>query len=84
MLIGLMDKKRGFHDMKIAEYYATRGKLTKLNAVHSANTALTYATEEGHLDIVQALLAAGGDKNGTDSYGYPPLIGPLGMVVWRS
>ena len=60
--------------MEIAEYYATRGKLTNLNVIHDAHAALTYASHEGHLDIVEALLAAGANKNGTDNYGYTPLI----------
>ena len=32
VLIELMTQRSGFHDMKIAEYYATRGKLTNLDA----------------------------------------------------
>ena len=70
--MGLMDKNSGFHDTKTAKYYATRGKLTNLDALHGAHTALTYASKEGHLDIVEALLAAGADKNKGNCY--TPLI----------
>ena len=74
VLIKLMGKHNGFRDMKIAEYYATRGKLTNLDASYDfGETALTYAPE-GHLDIVEALLAAGADKNGATSHGYTPLM----------
>ena len=40
VLIWLMNKTSGYHDMEIAEYYATRGKLTNLNVIHGAHTAL--------------------------------------------
>ena len=59
-----MNKYSGLHDMEIAKYYATRGKLTNLDAsCYASYTALTYASSEGHLDIMEALLAAGADKN---------------------
>ena len=74
VLTWLMDKSDRYHDMEIAEYYATRGKLTNLDGRHGEHTALTYASQEGHLDIVEALLARGADKNRTDIYGYTPLI----------
>ena len=71
-----MNKKSICYDMEIAEYYATRGKLTNLDGIYGAPgyTALTYATKEGHLDILEALLAAGADKNRAKSHGYTPLI----------
>ena len=59
--------------MKIAEYYATRGKLTNLDASYGRHTALTYASQERHLNIVEALLAAGADKNETGDYSETPL-----------
>ena len=46
VLVGLMDKSRRCYDMEIAEYYATRGKLTNLNVIHGAHTALTYASRK--------------------------------------
>ncbi len=53
--------------MKIAEYYATGGKLTILDAKSSAGyAALTYASEEGHIDIMEAQLTAGADKDKGD------------------
>ena len=48
--------------MKIAEYYATRGKLTNLDVEYPGDVALTYTSQEGHLDILEALLAAGANK----------------------
>ena len=69
-----MNKYSGLHDMEIAKYYATRGKLTNLDAsCYASYTALTYASRKGHLDIVEALHAAGADKK-ANSYGYTPLI----------
>ena len=74
VLTGLMDKNSGFH-VKTAKYYATRGKLTNLDALRGgAHTALTYTAKEGHLDIMEALLAAGADKDKGDSSGNTPLI----------
>ena len=72
VLVELMNKGSRFHDMKIAEYYAARGKLTNLDATYFGHTALTHAFYEGHLDIVEALLAAGADKNKGNCY--TPLI----------
>ena len=76
VLIWLMTKGDECYDMKVAEYYATRGKLTNLDGIYGAPgyTALTYATKDVHLDIVEALLAAGADKNRAKSHGYTPLI----------
>ena len=59
----LMSKGSMWYDMEIAEYCATRGKLTNLDVEYPGGTALTYASKEGHLNIVEALLAAGGDQN---------------------
>ncbi len=72
VLIGLMNKKSICCDMKIAEYYARRGKLTNLDASYGQYTALTYASMEGHLNMVEALLAAGADKDKGDSGGHTP------------
>ena len=74
VLIGLMAKGGGSHDMEIAKYYATRGKLANLDASYGRHTALTFASMEGHLDIVKALLVAGADKNGASSCCDTPLI----------
>jgi hypothetical protein len=46
MQVWLMDNKRGYHDMEIAEYYATRGKLTNLYGSHSK-----YATQLSHMPL---------------------------------
>ena len=77
-----MNKTSGYHDMEIAEYYATRGKLTNLNVIHDAHAALTYASHEGHLDIVKHYLQREQIRILTTMA--TPLIGPLGKVVWRS
>ena len=62
------------NDMTLAKYFAARGKLTNLDAQYGAWTALTCAASEGHLDILKALIAAGANKDKTDSYGVTPLI----------
>ena len=46
-------------NLDIATYYAMRGRLTHLNLVHRACTALTKACAEGYLEIVKCLLFAG-------------------------
>ena len=77
VLIELMSHDSDWYDMKLAEYYAARGKLTNLDAIntdHSEHKALTKASYEGHLDILKALIAAGANKDKTDSYGVTPLI----------
>ncbi len=53
---------------------STRGKLTNLDKCLGF-TALSCASEEGHLDIVEALLAAGDLADSS--------FGPLVMVTWR-
>ena len=60
--------------MKLAKYFAARGKLTSVDAFHHDGwTALTKASSQGHLDILKALIAAGADKDKIDSYGSTPL-----------
>ena len=73
VLIVLMSERSVWHDMKLAKYFAARGKLTKLDARYVEWTALTYASSEGHLDILKALIAAGANKDKVDGYGYTPL-----------
>ena len=73
VLVELMIKGSRWYDMKIAKYYATRGKLTYLGARYRGYTALTYASQEGHLDIMEALLVAGADKDKSDINGDTPL-----------
>ena len=63
--------------MKLAKYFAARGKLTNLDAPYGGWTALTKASSEGHLDILKALIAAGANKDKADSYGYTPLTSIL-------
>ena len=77
VLIELMSHDSDWYDMKLAEYYAARGKLTNLDAIntdHSEHKALTKASYEGHLDILKALIAAGANKDKADSNGVTPLI----------
>ena len=59
--------------MKIAEYFAARGKMINLDAPNGGWTALTYTSREGHLDILKALIAAGADKDKDEDYGETPL-----------
>ena len=73
VLVDLMSEDDVWHDMKLAKYFAARGKLTNLDARYVGQTALTYASCEGHLDILKALIAAGAKKDKTDGYGYTPL-----------
>ena len=60
--------------MKIAKYFAARGKLTNLDVIHSRWKALTYAASEVHLDILKALIAAGANKDKANSHGTTPLM----------
>ena len=63
-------------NVDLAKYYATRGKLTHLDEVYGLDgyTALTRACENGYLEIVKCLLAAGVDKDKADNGGNAPLI----------
>ena len=63
VLLALMTEWDVWHDMKLAKYFAARGKLTNLDAQYGAWTALTCAASEGHLDILKALIAAGANKD---------------------
>jgi ankyrin repeat protein len=74
VLAALINKHSLCYALEIAKYYATRGKLTNLDASFGRHTVLTYASHEGHLNIVEALLVAGANKNGTGSYCDTPLI----------
>ncbi len=58
MCYGLIAEDGACQEMKIAEYYAARGKLTNLDRIRSGNghTALTYALMTGQLDIVEHCL----------------------------
>ena len=69
----LMDRYSRWYDMKLAEYFGARGKLTSLDAMHDGWTALTKAASEGHLDILKALIAAGANKDEMNGYGQIPL-----------
>ena len=72
MLVVLMSKGNVWHDMKLRSTFAARGKTTDLNAFqYGVRTALCYASREGHLDILKALIAAGANKDKTDGSGTP-------------
>ena len=58
----------------IARYYAARGKLVDVNEYYDGFNALTWVSRCGHLDIVEALLAAGADTKNADEGGYTALI----------
>ena len=69
----LTDRYSRWYDMKLAEYFGARGKLTSLDAMHDGWTALTKAASEGHLDILKALIAAGANKDEVNGYDDTPL-----------
>ena len=73
VLIALMSERSVWHDMKLTKYFAARGKMINLDARYVEWTALTYASREGHLDILKALIAAGADKDKDEDYGETPL-----------
>ena len=99
ILYGLMVEKRVSEDdeddwewvprdeayLKVARYYATRGRLIDVDEVISelddegekvwSETALTRACRDRHMDVVKGLLAAGADCNKSANSGdYTPLI----------
>ena len=69
-------------DRDLAEYFADRGKLVAadLDVEHAGLTALTKACQEGLLDIVKALLAAGADKDQSSGFGDTPLVEAVGHL----
>ena len=62
-------------DLEIAEYYATRGKLEKVDEDVGDNrrTALYLASRDDYVNIVKGLLAAGADKDKAMDNGATPL-----------
>ena len=73
MLVALVSDRSVWHDMKLAKYFAARCKPTNLDVIHFGWTTLTKASNDGHLDILKALIAAGANKDNADSNGYTPL-----------
>ena len=67
VLVMLMGYGSEEGDLGIARYYAMRGKLEDVDEGHDGCTALTRASIGGYKDIVEALLAAGADKDKLDS-----------------
>ena len=59
----------------MAKYYAERGRLQQVDAtLEGTRTALFRASSYGHIDIVNALLAAGANKDQANERGWTPLI----------
>ena len=75
VLLKLMGDEDEDNVVEIAEYYAERGKLQSVDEAKTVfgRTALTRASEFGHLSIVNALLAAGANKDKAADEGYTPL-----------
>ena len=73
VLVMLMGHGSEEGDLGIARYYAMRGKLEDVDERHVGYTALTRASRGGYKDIVEALLAAGADKEKADEEGYTAL-----------
>ena len=63
-------------DLEIAEYYATRGKLEKVDEDVGDNrrTALYLASRDDYVNIVKGLLAAGANKDKSHAIGWSPLF----------
>ena len=74
VLVALMGERSVWHDMKLAKYFAARCKPTNLDVIHFGWTALTKASNDGHLDILKALIAAGADKDKMNGHCNNPLI----------
>merc|ERR1712022_96170 len=78
VLVELMGGDEEDLNLDIATYYATRGRLTGLEEVIKLGnrnfTALTCASEKGHLEIVKCLLAAGADAEKADNRGMIALM----------
>ena len=61
-------------DLDMAKYYAERGRLQQVDAtLEGTRTALLRASSYGHIDIVNALLAAGANKDQANDEGWTPL-----------
>ena len=61
-------------DLDMAKYYAERGRLQQVDAtLEGTRTALLRASSYGHIDIVNALLAAGANKDQANERGWTPL-----------
>lgn len=63
-------------DLEIAEYYATRGKLEKVDEDVGDDrcTALYLASRDDYVNIVKGLLAAGANKDKSHAIGWSPLF----------
>ena len=61
-------------DLDMAKYYAERGRLQQVDAtLEGTSTALLKASFCGHIDIVNALLSAGANKDQANERGWTPL-----------
>ena len=61
-------------DLDMAKYYAERGRLQQVDAtLEGTRTALLKASFCGHIDIVNALLSAGANKDQASEWGWTPL-----------
>ena len=60
-----------FGDLKLAKEAVKES--ANVNCIHRGRTALHWATQEGHLDIVKFLLNKGASANRLDEWGFGPL-----------
>ena len=74
VLMKLMRYGPKYLNLELALYYVTRGKLKNPNEVSHGRTALICACEEGYVEIVKCLLAAGVDKEKASEWGETPLV----------
>ena len=75
VLMKLMGYGPKYLNLELASYYVTRGKLTDLDVIVVEHTDIGLACDNGLVEMVKCLLAAGADKEKGDSIDRTPLMG---------